>query len=217
VINEIMYDHRAIPATPPIFSTNLMVPITNVWKYNQQGIDLGSAWRGVGYNDSTWQSGRALLFSTTSVLPAPKNTQLLITNSSGVRLITWYFRSQFVFDGSFSGLQLNLRPIIDDGAVFYLNGVEVGRLRLNANPVLFTTTASSASEPALDVLSFSTASLVDGDNVLAVEVHQQAISSSDDVFGMSLSASFREPVFRTRSSISMRKLARRFAKALRVS
>jgi len=194
VINEIMYDHRAIPATPPIFSTNLMVPITNVWKYNQQGIDLGSAWRGVGYNDSTWQSGRALLFSTTSVLPAPKNTQLLITNSSGVRLITWYFRSQFVFDGSFSGLQLNLRPIIDDGAVFYVNGVEIYRLNMPDGPINYTNLAnvSVATAAYSGPFAVPTNSLVIGTNVFAVEVHQFAtngiIQGLDLVFGTELYA-----------------------------
>src|SRR5207244_5706102 len=62
VINEIMYDHRAVPATPAIYSTNLLVPITNSWRYNQQGTDLGSSWRTVGYNHSAWPSRRPLLY-----------------------------------------------------------------------------------------------------------------------------------------------------------
>jgi hypothetical protein len=192
VINEIMYDHRGIAATPAIFSTNLMVPITNLWKYNQQGADLGSAWRNIGYNDASWQSGRALLYNTTSILPAPKNTQIALTNSSGGRLFTWYFRSQFVFNGNFAGLQMNLHPIIDDGAVFYLNGVEIYRLNMPDGPIGYTNLASASVATATYTGPFAvpTNSLVIGPNVLAVEVHQFTTNAlgADVVFGAELYA-----------------------------
>ncbi|MDB6032186.1 MAG: hypothetical protein JWM16_2524, partial [Verrucomicrobiales bacterium] len=190
VINEIMYDHRGIPASPTIFSTNFMVPITNLWKYNQQGADLGSTWRNAGYNDSTWGSGRALLYNTASILPAPKNTQLALTNPTGGRLVTWYFRSEFVFNGGLSGLQLNLRPIVDDGAVFYLNGVEIYRLNMPDGPIAYTNLASASVATAAYTGPFAvpTNSLVLGTNVLAVEVHQFTTSAlgADVVFGAEL-------------------------------
>jgi hypothetical protein len=78
---------------------------------------------------------------------------------------------------------------VDDGAVFYLNGTEVARLRMPDGVITDETPASSAApgkEP--QVLTFSTGSLVRGDNVLAVEVHQTPASSPDFVFGMNLNA-----------------------------
>ena len=44
-----------------------------------------------------------------------------------------------------------------------------------------------------EVLTFSPASLLSGDNVLAVEVHQVHSASSDDVFGMTLDAFISGP------------------------
>jgi hypothetical protein len=193
VINEIMYDHRAVPATPPLYETNLLVPITNIWTYNQQGVDLGTNWIGADYDDSLWPSGRALFYNATAVLPAPKNTQISLTNSSGTRLITWYFRTEFVFTGSFSGLELNLRPIVDDGAVFYLNGTEVNRLNMAPSGEIRYTNFASASVATptyTGPFAIPTNFLVLGTNILAVELHQFTtngiIQSLDAVFGTEL-------------------------------
>ena len=58
-----------------------------------------------------------------------------------------------------------------------------------AGAVDFTTLAQGvAPEGQTNVLTFSPTSLADGDNVLAVELHQSAITSSDAVFGMTLDA-----------------------------
>jgi len=69
-----------------------------------------------------------------------------------------------------------------------LNGFEIGRLRIAAGPVSYTTFAQSPTEPAFDIVTFSTNNLVVGDNLMAVEVHQTNATSTDDVFGMSLAA-----------------------------
>ena len=77
VINEIMYHHRPVPATPPVYSpTNVLLTISNAWKYNAQGVDLRTAWRAPDYDDSGWVSSNAVFYSPTNffVLPAPKNT-----------------------------------------------------------------------------------------------------------------------------------------------
>jgi hypothetical protein len=89
-----------------------------------------------------------------------------------------------------TGFQLVATNYLDDAAVFYLNDIEVGRLRITTNPVLFSTVATSQPNPEgrADVLTFATNTLILGDNVMAVEVHQANNTSSDDVFGMSLGA-----------------------------
>jgi hypothetical protein len=77
---------------------------------------------------------------------------------------------------------------VDDGAAYYLNGVKVGALRMPASFTYSTLASDQANEGAAEILSLPAGSLVTGDNVMAVEVHQTASSSSDDVFGMQLSA-----------------------------
>ena len=53
-----------------------LVPITATWRYDDFGIDLGTAWRAPGFNDSGWGTGTGLFFVEDGPLPAPKNTPL---------------------------------------------------------------------------------------------------------------------------------------------
>ncbi|HXJ73553.1 MAG TPA: hypothetical protein VNM37_11890, partial [Candidatus Dormibacteraeota bacterium] len=78
---------------------------------------------------------------------------------------------------------------IDDGAVWYINGREGGRVRMSANyPVdgvyytNFATGVTTEGAAALLVLPLTNA--LAGSNTLAVEVHQNTATSSDIVFGI---------------------------------
>ena len=172
------------------FTTSIpLVRMTNSWRYDASGTNLGTAWRDTGYNDAGWSNGTALFgFETTPAEYAiPFNTFFPAPQSNGP--ITAYFRIHFNVASNLSGYTLTASTYLDDGAVFYLNGVEAGRLRITANPVLFDTTAANqTAEGTLETLTLNASSLVVGDNVLAVEVHQQGPTSSDAVFGMSLAA-----------------------------
>ncbi len=206
VINEIMYDHRALPATPASFApTNIAVSITNLWRYNQLGTDLGTAWRQTNYNDASWLSGRALHYVTTAVLPAAKNTPLSLISPGGARLITWYFRTPFIFTGDVASATLSLRSVIDDGAVFYLNGTEVLRQNMPAGNISYTNLASIGVATPIYTGPFSipNTSLLFGTNWLAAEVHQFTTNplGADVVFGAELTAtSFLSPALPQRES-----------------
>ncbi len=155
---------------------------TQVWKYNQAGTDLGTAWRASSYNDAAWPSGPGLLYVEDAASVTPKNTALTIGR------ITYYFRTHFTFSGDPGSTALQLSTMLDDGAVFYLNGTEFYRLGVADGAVNYNTLASrsvgdAASEGPTTLM---VSSLVKGDNVLAVEVHQISASSSDVVFGMTL-------------------------------
>ena len=191
VVNEIMYHHRPTLAQPATFSsTNLLLNVTNVWKYHQLGQDLGTDWRLNNYADADWLSGPALFYVTSSALPAPKNTALSLTNSTGAKVLTYYFRTQFSFDGDTNGLWLMLRPVVDDGAVFYLNGNEILRLNLPAGNTTYSTPASTSISTIAFTGPFRIASsnLLAGPNVLAVEVHKFSPADNDVVFGAELLA-----------------------------
>jgi hypothetical protein len=168
-----------------------LVRVTNVWRYQQQGADLGIAWRATNYNDSTWPQGAALLYAETAALPAPANTPLNLTGTNGSQVITYYFRTHFTLSSSPAGVQLIASNVIDDGAVFYLNGVEAARFNLSAVPVLAASFADGLVDNAVYTsASLDASALRQGDNVLAVEVHQVNATSTDIVFGMSLHAIF---------------------------
>jgi len=67
----------------------------------------------------------------------------------------------------------------DDGVVVYVNGTEVYRNNVGTGVVTYTTLAPNFLEYT-DFLTFVVPkALLNGDNYIAVEIHQQTISSSD--------------------------------------
>lgn len=162
------------------------------WKYNADGLDLGSGWSASGFEDGSWKSGGAPLgLETSSPFPYPMaiQTPLTINTASGTRIKTYYFRKHFNLGDNVTGFTLYATNLLDDGAVFYVNGVRAGALRVAANPALYTSDAVLQSdEGRLEVIQLSSEGLVPGDNVLGVEVHQSGNSSTDVYFAMALGA-----------------------------
>jgi hypothetical protein len=76
----------------------------------------------------------------------------------------------------------------DDGAVVYLNGVELFRANLPAGTVSYSTLASTSLEDTLVVYPINPSALATGTNILAVEVHQESASSNDCHFELRLVA-----------------------------
>jgi hypothetical protein len=166
------------PTNPPV----TLLTVTNGWRYQQTANLDGVNWTVPGYNDSGWPSNRALFYVEEAALPEPKHTPLTLGRT------TYYFRTHFNFAGIPGTVGLKLRTVLDDGAVFYLNGVEVFRQRLPAGAIGYDTlTTDFVGDAAWEgPFTIPAGSLVAGDNVLAVEVHQTSTGSSDIVFGCDL-------------------------------
>lgn len=156
--------------------------LTHTWRYNQDGVDLGTTWRQVGFDDSTWPSGRGLLYVEDAASVEPKNTPLTIGR------ITYYFRTSFQFSGDPARTALQFNLMVDDGAVLYLNGQEFYRIGMPEGAINYSTLANTTVGDATlaGPITVSVSNLVKGQNVLAVEVHQSSANSSDVVFGMTL-------------------------------
>ena len=168
----------------PSQSTLAAIDGSTRWKYNQTANLTGVNWMAAGYDDSSWPSGASLLAVETAALPESIRTPLVIGRS------TYYFRNRFNFPGDPRGAKLSLRHVIDDGCIVYLNGAEVLRTAMPAGAVTYATLASRNVGDAVyeGPFTISPASLVPGENVLAVELHQSATNSSDIVFGLALTA-----------------------------
>ncbi|MEC7922491.1 MAG: lamin tail domain-containing protein, partial [Planctomycetota bacterium] len=185
VINEIFYRPFSEPAAAgEVLEGEEMIPVEGEWRFDASGAGQEAAWRQLNFNDEAWSSGRGLLYHENSSLPAPKNTELPLGAT------TYYFRTEFELEADPSRVQLFLRPVIDDGAVFYLNGQELLRLRMPAGEITPATLASSSVGNARYEGPFTvpSAALRNGTNLLAVEVHQRTSGSSDVVFGLELRA-----------------------------
>jgi hypothetical protein len=179
---ELVVDPGTILST----TTNLLT-YGSIWKYNQSGANLGTAWKDVGFNDLSWTSGPGLLGveTTPAVYPDTIRTALALGSP---QVITYYFRAHFNLPASSVGAVLTSTNLVDDGLVIYLNGVEAGRLRVAAGQTSQTLADNQATEGAPEILELANGSMVAGDNTIAVEVHQTASTSTDVVFGMGLAA-----------------------------
>ncbi|HEY8228757.1 MAG TPA: metallophosphoesterase [Pyrinomonadaceae bacterium] len=165
---------------------NTLVPTGSIWRYLDNGTDQSTAWRAPSFNDAAWASGPAQLgygdgdeATVVSFGPDPNN-----------KFITTYFRRSFNVTNASSFTGLTLRLLRDDGAVVYLNGVEVWRTNMPAGPIGFLTPASvaigGADETTFVQTTLSPSLLVNGTNVLAIEVHQSGGTSSDISFDLQL-------------------------------
>jgi hypothetical protein len=190
-----------VRTAPAAAMQTLEFDVTKSWKYTTNNLD-GVNWRAPSYDDSAWLGpGPGLLHVESSASVSPKNTILPpgIGGQTAPIPRTYYFRTHFQFTGSSGGLSLIFSNYVDDGAVFSLNGAEIRRLRMPAAPAIITNLSPATGTPPCgaggdatcpDVFTISGTllnSLVQGDNVLAVEVHNAgATSVADIVFGCAL-------------------------------
>ena len=153
------------------------------WRYLDDGTDQGVAWQAPAFDDSGWSAGPGELGygdgdEATVVNCGPSAP---ICNSGN--FITTYFRHSFNVPDASAYRSLTLSLLRDDGAIAYLNGTEVMRTNMPAGPVDFTTTAAAgvggSAERVFHRVAVDVSLLVDGNNVLAVEVHQIRDVSSD--------------------------------------
>jgi hypothetical protein len=171
---------------PAFASAATLIAKGSSWSYLDNGSDQGTAWRAKAFNEASWASGPAQL----GYGDGGEATLVSYGPNSSAKYITTYFRRHFqVADPSkLSSLTLNL--LRDDGAVVYLNGTEVLRSNMPAGAVGFRTVASTAiggsAESAFSAATVPTSSLVAGDNVIAVEIHQSSGTSSDISFDLEL-------------------------------
>jgi hypothetical protein len=164
--------------------SQLLFPKGSVWKYLDNGSDQGSNWVTTSFDDGLWASGPAELGygdgdEATVVNGGPTNNFF----------VTTYFRRSFAASNvaSFTNVLINVKR--DDGAVVYVNGVEAARYNMNPGPVNFSTLAINADDDGANFWPavFPANLLVEGQNVVAVEIHQVNRTSTDISFDMDFS------------------------------
>ncbi len=151
----------------------------NTWKFNDTDNLDGKNWKSSTYDDSSWKTGR-------SPIGYGKSD---VTSSTSQNKLTYYLRKTFSLatDPKSSDV-FTLNYTIDDGMVVYINGQEAGRYNMPGGYVSYNTPASSYAQDNPDTGSMELpASLFKkGDNVIAVEIHNNSTSSSDILWEASL-------------------------------
>ncbi|GEM_PF-1468640 len=177
------------------------------WKYRDNGSNQGTAWRDFSFNDSSWSSGAAEL----GYGDGDEATVVSYGSNPNNKYITTYFRSSFNVTNPSSFVIVNLRIKRDDGAVVYLNGTEVYRTNMPAGNIAFDTFASGSADDdgaTFQLASINPSLLQTGTNVLAVEIHQHSLISSDisfdlDLTGFTAASVVRGPYLQTANPTSL--------------
>jgi len=163
-----------------------LIPEGALWKYLDEGSDQGILWTETDFDDAAWNAGPAEL----GYGDGDEATLLSYGPDSDDKYITTYFRHLFPLANSANIQNLSLLLKRDDGAVIHINGNEVLRVNMPAGQIAYDTPASSAvadaDEDAFFEFSLSGSELVDGSNVIAVEIHQVSHTSSDISFDLEL-------------------------------
>lgn len=135
-----------------------------------------SAWRLAAFNDSSWATGTTPIgygsnagFVPTTVIPS----------SSAGNYTSVFLRRTFnvTTPGNFSEITATVRA--DDGAIMWLNGVEVGRVNVGAGELVYNDVAIIADEDRTVTTVTNSSLLVAGVNVFAVQVFNANLTSSD--------------------------------------
>ena len=159
------------------------------WQYRDNGVDLGTVWCDVYYDDSAWKKGEAPLgfgdeFSETDPT-LPLATEVGYGTDPDNKNMTTYFRTTVDVGnlGDYSALEVYIH--VDDGAVVYFNGAEAFRRGINEG-VEVNYNTSAKFKPKEETFQIPVSALNEGLNTIAAEVHQDDGQSSDLWFEMSI-------------------------------
>jgi len=162
-------------AIGPTFIDTVLVASGTSWRYlkgTQAPSSPVTAWRSTTFNDATWLSG----LTGIGYGDGDDRTQLGDMENN---YLTVFCRKFFTVPDVSAVEDLVLGIRYDDGFTAYLNGSEVASRNVSGDA--FDDEASSAIEPTsedIDISAFKNL-LVNGTNLIAVQVHNAGIGSSD--------------------------------------
>lgn len=182
----------------------ILLPKGSEWTYLDNGSDAGTTWRSPEFNDNEWKKESGP-FGYPIEEERPYFGAIATRVNDGEdqknKYATTYFRTTFhVEDLEELGNSLLVKAGIDDGAVLYLNGHEIVRYNLPEGEIPFDGYGEDygfdhAPEGLYQSFEIDDAMkyIVQGENTLAVEVHQDRPSSSDLYWDMELVSFTKQP------------------------
>ncbi len=185
---------------PPQYLLPLLHPTEQVYRYddtttatvNYSAPDVTTrTWHRHDYDDSggSWKSGQPLFGNDGAGiydlpdLPFRGGVNGFTTPWARENRVTFYARTHFYWTGPSAGVSIVSSNWVDDGCRVYLNGQPVYSIRVPNGDLAWGTFASNPpTEGLAEIRSFPGDALLEGDNVVAVEVHQTSANSADVAF-----------------------------------
>lgn len=171
----------------------VLIPAQSNWKYLDNGSDQSNAWRELSFDDSSWSNGLAELGYGDDIDGYPEVTLVGYGPDPNDKYITTYFRHVFNVTNSEFYPNLILRLLADDGVLVFLNGTEIFRNNMllpSEGTIDYRTPAvqgvNGFNETAWIQACVVPTMLVNGQNILAAEIHQVSPQSLDISFDLEL-------------------------------
>lgn len=164
-----------------------IIPFNSQWEFYDKGSLDNTGWKEEDYNDNTWNSDKAPFgYGTVGTSPnaANYNTTLDYGGDASSKRPTYYFRKTFTLPKApASEDKYAIYYYLDDGAIFYINGTEVGSYHcLSGSTYNDFSTEYESNVAAYGTISIPGNLLHESNNVISVEVHNSSFTSSDIFF-----------------------------------
>jgi hypothetical protein len=186
--SDVSFDLRLDGVIGGSHQPTAVLPKKSTWSYLDDGSNQGTAWATVGFNDSAWATGDGIL--------GRGNSNQTTTLNGNPGHVTNYFRRTFTITDVSEITGLTLHLMRDDGAAIWINGVLAATSNMPGTwdySIVASANVAGGSESNYNDLTVSAAALAtlhNGANVIAVEVHDSSNSVNNDVsFDLSMDAS----------------------------
>jgi Polysaccharide lyase len=161
-----------------LHSQTTLFPFGSSWKYLDDGSDQSTAWRAVGFDDAAWKSG-------ISPLGFGDGDEATVTKTTPV---TTYFRKVVNIQNPSQYNKIILEFKRDDGSVIFINGTKRSSSNMPSTVTYLTNASTIAGSDGntITTVVLSPTYFVNGNNTIAVEVHQAIDATVDLSFDFQL-------------------------------
>jgi len=162
--------------------TLTLIPLGSTWRYFDGSAIPATNWYTIYYPDAGWAQGAAQL----GYGGKGEVTTIGYGGNTNAKYATSYYRYRAQISDLTSKSNFQITLFVDDGAAVYVNGTEVGRTNLPTGALAFSTFASSSNNGIYATFTVPANLLKEGENLIAVEVHQCIATSTDVIFNLSM-------------------------------
>ncbi|WP_121667971.1 alkaline phosphatase PhoX [Mesonia aquimarina] len=182
--SDLRFDMELSFELAPLTPADFPLEKESAWNYLDDGSDLGNTnWNQSGYDYDSWSRNYGSFG-----YGDPVNTEISYGPDSGNKFITTYFTRDINVNLADLEDMIEFGIKRDDGAIVYVNGVEVFRDNMPSGPVDYLTTSatiiSGSDETSYQIHEVPKTAFQQGVNRIAVELHNRDGQSSDLGFDM---------------------------------
>lgn len=174
--------------TPGTERDSTLIRRGDSWKYLESRGTPASNWTAISFNDENWNTGSAQF----GYGEGDETTVIGYGGNAQNKMITSWFRKTFNLTDPSAFTRYTLHLLRDDGSRVFVNGVEVIRENMDKwsygsySPAVVN--INGEDEKVFHTYRINPALFKQGQNVIAVEIHQASATSSDMSFDMDLQA-----------------------------